>query len=134
VQKRSLFRVLFAAAVLAVLTLAAFGCGETGPKAAVEDFMSAAKDKNCEKMVDLMDLKAVQDAGATINRDELVDSCKSESGLGDVVSYKILEEKTDGDKAEIKVEVITKENDKESTETDTLTVNKRDGEWKISFM
>jgi len=116
------------------MALAAFGCGSAGPKAAVEDFMAAAKDKNCEKMVDLMDLKAVEDAGAAINKDELVNSCKSESGLGDVVSYKILEEKTDGDKSEIKVEVTTKENDKETTESDTLTLNKRDGEWKISFL
>lgn len=133
-QKRTLFRVLFALAVLAVVTLVAFGCGSTGPKAAVEDFMAAAKDKNCEKMVDLMDLKSVESAGAAINRDELIQSCKAESGLGDVVSYKILEEKTDGDKSEIKIEVTTKENDKESTETDTLPVNKIDGEWKISLL
>lgn len=133
-QKRSLFRVMFAAAVFAVVALAAFGCGSSGPKAAVEDFMAAAKDKNCEKMVDLMDLKALDDAGAGINKDELVNSCKAESGLGDVVSYKILEEKTDGDKSEIKVEVTTKENDKETTESDTLTLNKRDGAWKISLL
>lgn len=133
-QKRSLFKVLSAVAVLTVVMLAAFGCGDTGPKGAVEDFMTAAKDKNCEKMIDMIDLKAAEDAGATINKDDLAKSCNAESGLGDVVSYNITEENVDGDKAEVKVEVTTKANEQETTESDTLKVNKRDGVWKISLL
>lgn len=133
-QKRSLFKVLSAIAVLTVVMLAAFGCGDTGPKGAVEDFMAAAKDKNCEKMIDMIDLKAAEDAGATINKDDLAKSCNAESGLGDVVSYNITEENVDGDKAEVKVEVTTKANEQETTESDTLKVNKRDGVWKISLL
>lgn len=125
---------MVAVSILAMLVLAAFGCGSSGPSAAVEDFMGAAKSKDCDKMVDFLDMKAFESSGITINRDELVESCKAESGIGDVVSYKILEEKVDGDSAEIKVEVTTKEGEEETTESDTLKLIKRDGEWKIATL
>lgn len=133
-QKFSRFRVLVAVSILAIMVLAAFGCGSSGPSAAVEGFIGAAKDKDCEKMIDYIDLTAFETSGVTINKQELVDACKAESALGEIVSYKILEETVDGDKATVKVEVTTKENDKEQTESDTLQLNKRDGEWKISTM
>jgi len=134
VQKISRFRVLVAVSVLAILVLSAFGCGSSGPKAAVDGFMGAAKDKNCEKMIDYIDLKGFETSGVTINKEELVEACKAESALGEVVSYKILEETADGDKATVKVEVTTKENGNEKTESDTLKLTKRDGEWKISTL
>ncbi|MHB9111319.1 MAG: Rv0361 family membrane protein [Thermoleophilia bacterium] len=133
-QKFSRFRVLVAVSVLTILVLSAFGCGSSGPKAAVEDFMGAAKDKDCEKMIDLIDLSALETSGVAIDKQELVDACKAESALGEIVSYKILEETVDGDKATVKVEVTTKENGNEQTESDTLQLNKRDGEWKISTL
>lgn len=131
-QKFSRFGVLVAASVLAIMVMAAIGCGGSGPTTAVEGFMSAAQSKDCDKMIDYIDLKAFETSGVTINKQELVDACKAESGLGDVSSYKVLEEKVDGDKAEVKVEVTTKENGEDKTQSDTLKVNKIDGEWKIS--
>jgi hypothetical protein len=118
----------------ALVALVLIGCGSSGPKAAVENFMEAAKNKDCEKMVNLMDLSAFEAAGVSQGKEELIQSCKDESGLGDVVSYKITEEKTEGDKGTVTVEVTTKEDGTENTETSTLTVNKIDGEWKISFI
>jgi len=118
--------------VAALLVLAAIGCGSSGPKSAVESFLNAAKDKDCEKMINLMDLSAMESSGV-LNKDQLIESCKQESGLGNVSSYKILEETTDGDKGTVKVEVTTNENGTEKTESDTLTVNKINGEWKISL-
>ena len=133
-QKFSRFRVLVAVSILAIMVLAAIGCGGSGPSAAVEGFINAAKDKDCEKMIDYIDLAAFETQGVTINKQELVDACKAESALGEVVSYKILEETVDGDKATVKVEVTTKEDGQENTESDTLQLNKRDGEWKISTL
>ncbi|MHB1054318.1 MAG: Rv0361 family membrane protein [Thermoleophilia bacterium] len=132
-KQGTILKVISAGMVLAVLMLAAVGCGSSPSTAAVENFMKAAQDKDCGKMIDLMDLSAAQAQGA-INKDELIKSCEDSKGLGDVVSYKILEEKVDGDSATIKVEVTTKEGDKEKTESDTLTVKKVDGDWKISIL
>jgi hypothetical protein len=134
VQKFSRFRILVAVSVLAILVLSAFGCGSSGPTAAVEDFMGAAKDKNCDKMIDLIDLKGFETSGVTIDKQELVDACKAESDLGDIVSYKILEETIDGDKATVKIEVTTKENGNEQTDSDTLQLTNRDGQWLISTL
>ena len=106
----------------------------SGPTAAVEDFMGAAKDKDCDKMIDLIDLKGFETTGVTIDKQELVDACKAESDLGDIVSYKILEETIDGDKATVKIEVTTKENGNEQTESDTLQLTNRDGQWLISTL
>lgn len=133
-QKFSRFRILVAVSVLAILVLSAFGCGSSGPTAAVEDFMGAAKDKNCDKMIDLIDLKGFETSGVTIDKQELVDACKAESALGEIVSYKILEETIDGDKATVKVEVTTKENGNEQTDSDTLQLTNRDGQWLISTL
>jgi len=134
VHKISRFRVLVAVSVLAIIVLSAIGCGSSGPKAAVESFMSAAKDKDCKTMIEYIDLGSLQTAGAQINKDELIQACEAESGLGDVVSYKILDETVNGDTAEVKVEVTTSENGNEKTESDTLKLNQRDGKWLISTL
>lgn len=131
-HKQSWFKAFTMAVVLSLVVLVAIGCGSSGPKAAVENFMNAAKDKNCEKMVDLMDLSAMQAAGVA-GKEELIQSCKDESGFGEVKSYKILEETTEGDKGTVKVEITTNQNGTEKTESDTLTVNNINGEWKISL-
>jgi len=125
---------MIAALIVSLLALLA-GCGSSGPSSAVESFIKAAQDKDCNKMVDLMDLQAVEEQGATNVREELVASCQQEANSsGEIVSYKIVEEKIEGDKAEVKIEVTTKENGEEKTDNDTLTVFQRDGEWKVSFM
>ncbi|MDO8736262.1 MAG: DUF4878 domain-containing protein [Thermoleophilia bacterium] len=133
-QKISRYRVLVAVSVLAIMVLSAFGCGSSGPTAAVESFMKAAQDKDCETMIDYIDLSSLETSGVTINKEELVQACKSESALGDVVSYKVLEEKINGDTAEVKVEVTSKEDGAEKTESDTLKLNQRDGKWLISTL
>lgn len=133
-RKQSVFlKVISAGMVLAILALSAVGCGSSGSTAAVEGFMKAAQDKNCSQMIDFMDLKAAEAQG-TVNKDELIKACEAQQGLGDVVSYKILEESVDGDKAQVKVEVTTKENGEEKTQSDTLNVMQVDGDWKISIL
>ena len=133
-QKRTWLMVFAATLVLALLVLPLIGCGTSGAKQTVDGFMAAAKDKDCEKMVGYMDLSPAAAQGVSINKDELVQACKDENGLGEVVSYKVLEEKVDGDNAEIKVEVVTKENGEEKTTTDTLKVINKDGSWLISIL
>lgn len=128
---KSVIRLAIAAAVLTIVMLAAAGCGDSSPTAAVEGLMNAAKEKNCAKMVDYFDMKGMESQGVSISRDELIKDCE-ESGMDDVVSYKILEEKTEGDSAEVKVELTTKQNGQEETVSDTLTLIRRDGEWKFS--
>lgn len=129
---RGITKVTVLAAVLAALLMAVFGCGGSSAGAAMEDFLKAAQNKDCEKMVDMMDLSAITQM-QSVSRDQLVESCKSESASGEILSYKILEEKVEGDKAEVKVEVTTKSEGQEDTESDSFTLNKKDGAWKISL-
>ena len=93
--------------VLVFTSLAVFGCGDSGPKTAIDTFMSGAKDKDCVKMVDVIDIQTMQDQDSSITRDALVESCK-QSSLDEVVSYNVVAEKVEGDKAEATVEVTTK--------------------------
>ncbi len=127
-----MWMMIAAALLLAVLALAAFGCGGSGPQAAVEDFMNAAKAKDCEKMVDLLDLDAPEFQGLGMNKEALVEACKQDAEAGgEVVSFKVLEESVDGDTATVKVEVTTKVEGQESTETSTIKLTKRDDGWKL---
>lgn len=129
---QTVMRVLLVA-VLAALLMAVAGCGSSGPTAAVEDFMKATQDKNCQKMIDAMDFKAAEEAGIPNLKDELVKACEEEKDSGgELVSYKILEETINGDSATVKVEATTKNNDQEKTESTTLNLVQRDGKWLIS--
>ncbi len=132
VKKRIMLGLIILAGVL-LMALAAFGCGDSGPKAAVTGVMDAAKAKDCEKLVDYIDLESLKELGGEVTKEMLVSSCK-ESGMDDVVSYNILEENIDGDKAEVKVEVTAKQNGQEQTVTDTLTLINRNGEWKLTTL
>jgi hypothetical protein len=122
------FKAVIAVTVLLFASLVAFGCGDSGPKGSVESFINAFKDKNCEKAVDYIDLE-----GAGTNKEDMVKSCQASVGAGEIVSYKILEENINGDKATVKVETTTKIGDKEETTTDTIDVVKKNGEWKVSL-
>lgn len=119
--------------VFAFVLLAVFGCGDSGPKAAVDGFMKAANDKDCEKMIDYIDLSQMQAQHAPFSKDDLVQSCKDEGGLGEIGSYNITEEKIDGDKATVKVEMTVNENGTDSTKTDTINLVQIDGQWKVSL-
>ena len=58
---------------------------------------------------------------------------KDEGGLGEIGSYNITEEKIDGDKAAVKVEMTVKENGTDQTKTDTINLVQIDGQWKVSL-
>lgn len=132
-MKSYLPRLILIAGLLTVM-LAAAGCGGAGgPSATVEGFMEAAKDKDCSKMVDYLDIESFQAPGVSITREELISMCE-ESGMDEIVSYKVIEEKIDGDKAEVKVEATGKADGDEETATNTLNLVKRGDEWKLSTL
>lgn len=124
---------LVALMVLAFVLLAVSGCGDSGPKTTVDGFMKATKGKDCEKIFDYIDLSPLQSQNLPYSKDDLIKSCKDEGGLGDISGYNITEEKVEGDKAEVKVEVTTNENGTDQTKTDTVNLIQIDGQWKISL-
>ncbi len=134
-MKRSSYMIAISAMLLVLMMLLmAAGCGDSGPTAAAEDFMEAAKSKDCDKMVEYMDLSAPEFEELGVTKEALVESCKSDAEAGgEIKSYKITEETVDGDTATVKVEVTTEENGEESTDTTSFSMTKRDGEWKIGF-
>jgi hypothetical protein len=117
-----------AVALLTVVALVAFGCGDSGPASTVEGFIETLKGKDCEKAVNFIDLEGVGASGK-----EVVKNCKETIDESEIVSYKVLDEKIDGDKAEVKVETVTKSNDGKDTSTFTINVVNKNGEWKISL-
>jgi hypothetical protein len=137
VNARMMVKVVVALIVVLAVSLVAIGCGEDSPSAAVEDFIEATKDGNCDKAVDMLDLDVpgMEEAGLSTDdlKKEIVASCEADVENSEIVSYEVRNEEIDGDTATVEVEMTTKVDDEESTETDTLTLNKRDGEWKISF-
>ncbi|MHB0915496.1 MAG: DUF4878 domain-containing protein [Thermoleophilia bacterium] len=137
---REILKVLVAVVVLSAIVFAAFGCGDSGPTAAVKAFFEASKDKDCEKAVDLLDLSALEEmmGAAGMNTEDvkkqMVDECNASSDEEEIVDYKIIEEKLEGDdKASVEVEVTTKMGDEESTDKTTFQMVKKDGDWKIDI-
>lgn len=133
-------KVLAAVMVLSAVLFVAFGCGGDSPEAAMEDFMQASKDKDCEKAVDLIDLSSVESMleGTGMSMDDmkngLVEECKASSDETEIVDYKVGDAEMDGeDKATVEVEATTKSNGEETTDKETFSLIKIDGEWKIDI-
>lgn len=121
------------------MILLALGCGSgatTDAGKAAEDWMDATKDKDCEKAIGFMDLDVPELEEFGITKEAMIEQCEADMGDGDdleVVSYKVTEEEVDGDTAEVTVEATIKENGEESTDTQTFSMIKKDGDWKIDF-
>ena len=112
--------------------LAVFGCGSSGPSAAIDSFVKASQAKDCEKIVNLLDYSEYEKQGAVINRDDEIQNCKEHpESIEDIVSYKIVEEKVDGDTAQVKVETTTRVNGQEQTETVQLNLKNNGGTWQL---
>jgi hypothetical protein len=137
VNVRMMVKVVAALIVVLAMSVLAIGCGEDSPSAAVEDFIEATKDGDCEKAVDMIDLDMSGMEKAGINTDdmkkEIVASCEADVENSEIVSYEVRNEEIEGDTATVEVEMTTKVDGEESTDTDTLTLNKKDGEWKIGL-
>ena len=134
-MKRSSYVITISALMLIFsMMLLVVGCGSSGPTAAAEDFMDAAKSKDCDKMVESMDLSSPQFEELGVTKDALVESCKADAEAGgEIKSYKVTEESVDGDTAKVTVEVTAEEDGEETTETTTFSMTKVDGEWKVGL-
>ena len=122
---------VFTALLMVAMVLPAAGCGSSGAEAAVQDFMNASKDKDCDKMVGYIDLDAPEFSGLGVTKEALVASCKDSMDVGEVVSYKIVSVTEDGDTATAEIEATTKTDGEENTDTTTFKLVKKDGEWKV---
>ncbi|GBE57820.1 lumazine-binding domain protein [bacterium BMS3Abin01] len=130
-NRRTVLMAVLAGLLLVAMALPAVGCGGSGAEAAVQDFMDASKNKDCDKMVSYIDLEAPEFSGLGVTKEALVASCNDSMDLGEVVSYKIVNVTEDGDTATAEVEATTKTNGEESTDSTTFKLVKKDGEWKV---
>lgn len=135
-----IMKIVLAISVVALAMFFAFGCGEDGPEDVVKSFLEAGKDKDCEAMVDLMDLSIDEAMAEELGidtadfKDQMIEACKADAETGgEIVDYEIGEATIDGDTAEVEASVTTEIDGEESTEEDTLKLIKVDGDWKITL-
>jgi hypothetical protein len=129
--------IIIGVVVVAVVAIGAFllvgggGGGSAGPEQTIRDFVNAAKDKNCTKVVDLMTTNSFGGQ----SRKKAVSQCEEAmksgdnpfEGDGSIDDVKLKSQ--DGDKAVVTVKSTT--NGKQTT--DDVNLRKEDGKWRIDF-
>jgi hypothetical protein len=115
----------------AFLLIGGGGSSSSGPEQTIKDFVAAAKDKNCSKVVDLM----TSSSFGGVSKEKAVKGCEQsmksgnnpfEDG-GSIDKTELKSEK--GDKAVVAVTSTTKG----KQETEEVNLRKEDGKWKIDF-
>jgi hypothetical protein len=128
-------------AVVAVAGVAAFvvlggggGDSAAGPDGAVRSFFDAARERDCDRMLELV-TEASWSQNGTIDKQVAIDQCAESVGSesffpaqADITDTKVLDESGDG----ATVEVTTEMGDAEPV-TETLTLVEEDGNWVIDF-
>jgi hypothetical protein len=134
-------KALIGLAVVVVLGVAAAlvlggggGDSASGPDGAVRSFFDAAKDKDCDRMLDLV-TEASWSQGGSVDKAAALDQCADSvdssnffPGQADITGIEVLEEADDT----ATVEVTTEVGDAEPV-TETLSVAKEDGTWVVDF-
>jgi hypothetical protein len=110
------------ATIILLFTFGAAGCGDDSPSAAVEEFIEASVDNDCDKVVDMIYFGEGVDSAM---KDSLVESCK-ETGLNpegsELVSVETSDEKIDGDTATVTTNVTTKIGGEEMSEEQDIVL------------
>jgi len=119
-------------ALMICLPLAAASCGDSGVAVTIEGFLAAAKEKNCEKMVDYIDLSSQNTQNGDVGKADLIKACNDSGGLGNVVGYRITGEKVDGDTAVIGIELTINDGGQEKTNSGSFNLVRKDGIWKLT--
>lgn len=128
--------ILIGVAVLAVVAIGAFvvlGGGDSGsnPEDAVNDFVNAAKDRDCAELISLITTESF--AGA--DRDQVLSECQSsfESGEGFISPGDTIDSvKTKSENGDTAVVTVVSTTDGEQS-SDEITLRKQDGKWKIDM-
>ena len=126
--------VLIAAAVGAFLVLSGGDDDESGPAAALESYVTAANDRDCAAMVDVID---IEEAGGT--RQDLLAQCQDAFETADEGSVDISEFIPEGVES---TETVSEGDDRATlavqfrmsdggTEPDEVDFTRIDGDWKI---
>lgn len=132
--QRRFYSTVIVAALIFVWSLAAAGCGDSGTRATLDGFLTAAKNKDCEKMVDYIDLGSQEAQSGNIGRSDLIKACKDEGGLGNVVSYRVTGEKIEGDTVVMGVEITVNEGGQENTNSGSFNLVRKEGTWKLTAL
>jgi hypothetical protein len=110
------------------------GDSASGPDGAVRSFFNAAKDKDCDRMLDLV-TEASWSQGGSVDKATALDQCAESvdspdffPGQADITATKVLDESDDTATVEVTTEVGEAE-----PVTETLAVAKEDGTWVVDF-
>lgn len=129
---------VIAVLLAALLVAGATGCGSSGPADTVEDFLQAALDKDCRKMVELSSTRSLGEQ----TRDEAIQDCESSEELSSILavfegieleSFEAIEEDIRGEDATVKARMTFRIADNEETTEETFKLVQETGEWKVDL-
>lgn len=132
--QRRFYPAVIVATLILIWSMLVAGCGDSGTRATLDGFLTDAKDKDCEKMVDYIDLGSQDTQNGEIGKTDLIKACKDEGGLGNVVSYRVTGEKVEGDTAVVGIELTVNEGGQEKTNSGSFNLVRKDGVWKLTAL
>jgi hypothetical protein len=129
---------LAAVVVLGAAAALVFGGGggdsASGPDGAIRSFFAAAKEKDCDRMLDLV-TEASWSQGGSVDKATALDQCEASvdspdffPGQADITATEVLDESDD----KATVEVTTEVGEAEPV-TETLAVAKENDTWVVDF-
>lgn len=127
------------ALLLSMMFFIVAGCGngnKSEPAQALDEFVKASNEVACEKFMDLVDYSELEAAGAPVNKEEEIQKCQrtkeqNPDALQQITDYKILDEKIDGDRAELIVEMTTETASGEGKDTIPMNLKRTEGKWRF---
>lgn len=139
-MKRMFLLIMCAVFLSGVALLAAAGCGsdENSPSAAVEQFIYAQADKDCDRLVSLLDTSSKDTLSKAIGpQGDPVAGCQQTMSAQtqeiEITDFNVIEENINGDTATVKFSIEGSVNGQTMNEEDTANMIKENGEWKVQL-
>ena len=99
------------------------------PEQAVRDFFEASKDKDCDRLVELVVEKSWSQGG-TVTREKAISQCTDEMESGPQLDTQLKDVETTSEKEDKAVVKVNYTLDDETVDTE-IDLVKEDGDWKI---
>lgn len=139
-MKRISILVLCAVFLSGVAALTAAGCGsdENSPSAVVEQFIYAQANKDCDKLVSLLDSSSKDTLSKAMGpQGDPVAGCQQTMSAQtqeiEITDFNVSEENVNGDTATVKFSIDGSVNGQAMSEEDTANMIKENGEWKVKL-
>jgi hypothetical protein len=138
-MKRISLLVLCAVFLFGITAWLTAGCGDSnGPASVAEEFVYAQADKDCDKLVSLLDSSSKDTLSkAQGPQGDPAEGCRqtmeAQTQAIEITDFKVIEENINGDTATVKFSISGNVDGQSMSEEDTANMVKENGEWKVSL-